>query len=304
MEILKKEQWDGCDVELRSRPTANYVRDYEKHFLEGSFPLQFPYGRGGINEERRVKASKSECLAHYLNLSIPSMMKGDFVLTVHSMWEKDRALNTALIKCKIPYGTFNVGTAIAQMTEEELNEALKWKNLERRVRSPNYNENAGFAFLDVIEASCKAMQHTNEAAKSARRRMFSLWYTFGPPSLFFTLSPCDETNFRMRVYIRPSEKVSFFCVKEECCCIFFHCKISLHCHVTFLQFSINYLLGCKTHQILNALENGNYEKRTAPTFPELRHLTSKPYPKLQSVTLSDGMKKPTGRQTREVFSVI
>ena len=28
----------------------------------------------------------------------------------------------------------------------------------------------------------------------------SLWNHFGPPSLFFTVSPCDEVSFRMKLY--------------------------------------------------------------------------------------------------------
>ena len=59
--------------------------------------------------------------------------------------------------------------------------------------------------LDGIDTSCKAMAHTNQASKSARRRMFSMWYSICSPGIFFTVSPCDETNFRLRLYIGRAE---------------------------------------------------------------------------------------------------
>ncbi len=34
--------------------------------------------------------------------------------------------------------------------------------------------------------------------------MFALWMSFGPPSLLFTLSPCDECCFRMHLYTTPT----------------------------------------------------------------------------------------------------
>ena len=216
MEYIKNQQKDGSSERVHSRPTTTHARDYEKQFLEGTFPLQFPYGRGGLNEERETRVTKEECLRHYLQLSLRALMKAEFILTIHSMWEKEKALTTALIKCKAPFGESNVGTAIGQMSEEELNTAWRWHNIERGRRNQSRpNNNVGFSFLDAIEASCRSMAHTNEAAKMARRRMFSLWYSFGPPSLFYTVSPCDETNFRIRVYINPNKDVSTLIVYKR-----------------------------------------------------------------------------------------
>ena len=46
-----------------------------------------------------------------------------------------------------------------------------------------------------ITASCKNLPHCDESAKEARAKLFSMWYSFGPPAVFFTISPGDECSF-------------------------------------------------------------------------------------------------------------
>ena len=189
---------DGTVQEnLTSRPRREYARDSDSRFLEECFPLQFPYGIGGIDEERTVDVSRKDCLRHYLKLANPFMMQSNFILTVHSMFEKDKALFKALLCCRSKREATNTGVQIGQLTEEELDEAV------RSIQNNNRTSPAGFAFLSSLRASCKAMGHTNEAAKVARQKLFSLWNVFGEPSIFFTVSPCDEVNFRIRLYTVP-----------------------------------------------------------------------------------------------------
>ncbi len=54
-----------------------------------------------------------------------------------------------------------------------------------------------------INTSCAPLGFTNEAAAEARGKMFALWTTFGPPSIFITFSPCDECSFRMQLFTLP-----------------------------------------------------------------------------------------------------
>ena len=200
LESLRLQTRNGAlEEELTSRPTREYARDNGTNFLEECFPLQFPYGRGGLNEERVVKVSCENCFKHYLKLSNSSMMTSEFILTIHSMFEKDRALLKALLCCRSKAHAINTGVQIGQMTEEELDNTL------RSVQSNERTNAAGFAFLSSLKASCKAMAHTNEAAKIARQKMFSIWNLFGEPSIFFTVSPCNEINFRMRLYVVPEK---------------------------------------------------------------------------------------------------
>ena len=51
-----------------------------------------------------------------------------------------------------------------------------------------------------IRAQSSALGHSNEAASFARQKLFSLWHYFGAPAVFFTVTPCDECSFRVRLY--------------------------------------------------------------------------------------------------------
>ena len=48
--------------------------------IQDVFPVVFPFGRGGINENRPNGVSPLECLKHYMRLSLPSMKRPDFFL--------------------------------------------------------------------------------------------------------------------------------------------------------------------------------------------------------------------------------
>ena len=51
-----------------------------------------------------------------------------------------------------------------------------------------------------IRGQSSALSHSNEAANFARQKLFSLWHYFGAPAVFFTITPCDECSFRVRLY--------------------------------------------------------------------------------------------------------
>ena len=64
------------------------------------------------------------------------------------------------------------------------------------------------SFLKTINTSCRALGHTSEAAKAARKGYFSYMDHFGLNSLFLTVTPDDQRNFRIRLYIDPGRNVS------------------------------------------------------------------------------------------------
>ena len=63
--------------------------------------------------------------------------------------------------------------------------------------------------MKSIFTSCKALGHTPEAAQFARRCCFSMQDYFGLNSVFITITPDDENNFRIKLLTRPGEEVSF-----------------------------------------------------------------------------------------------
>ena len=113
LQSLRLQNCNGSAEEtLTSRPSREYARDNNDFFLEESFPMQFPFGIGGLNEERIVDVTREECLRHYLRIANPFMMQANFILTVHSMYEKDKALLKALLCCRSKTEASSMGVQV------------------------------------------------------------------------------------------------------------------------------------------------------------------------------------------------
>jgi len=52
--------------------------------------------------------------------------------------------------------------------------------------------------IHTVTAACRSLPYCDEAAKEARAKLFFMWYSFGPPSVFFMISPGDECSFRVK----------------------------------------------------------------------------------------------------------
>jgi hypothetical protein len=63
-------------------------------------------------------------------------------------------------------------------------------------------------FLKGVKTLCRAIGHTKEAAKYARRCMFAMLDYFGFYSLLLSTSPDDKCSFRLRLYSKPQNWVS------------------------------------------------------------------------------------------------
>ena len=169
---------------LTSRPSAKVLHDYEDETLMRAFPLQFPYGYG-YHSDFNGKASENGYLKHLLSLSLPALHRSDFVLVVHNMFERSRALNGALwqvmgqgVKCDI--------------SEEELNAAISRKlNGLPSVNGP------GTDFLQSVQCVTKRMAHSNGAAQAAQAKFLSLTHHFGCPKVLFTVSFDDSLDIRI-----------------------------------------------------------------------------------------------------------
>eukprot|EP00978_Attheya_sp_CCMP212_P029129 scaffold102515_cov63-Attheya_sp.AAC.6 len=111
-----------------------------------------------------------------------------------------------MIRCQVKLSN---GESVAQQVGNLSIEALE-DEMQIRVhgaRHESHTNSSAKMLLDGIDTSCKAMTHTNQASKSARRQMFSMWYSICSPGIFLTVSPCDETNFRLRLYIGRAEYI-------------------------------------------------------------------------------------------------
>ena len=165
--------------------------------LEDMFPIQFPFGIGGIHDMRPTKVSKTEAIRHYARLSLPQFQRADFILVLYAMFQRAQTFQNSIITCTSTHDDSTLGDALSSITQEEL-EATTRQVLDGR--GSNTSNSTMNALFRSITAQCKSVGHSNEAATAARRKSFAMWQYFGTPSVFATASPCDENSMRVRLY--------------------------------------------------------------------------------------------------------
>ena len=195
---------DALDVTTEetvlSRPTKNRLKDYEGTALLLAFPLQFPYGYGlpqtsQKKKNQKVKNSNAAYLWHLQHMSIPHFQRGDFLLILHNMFERQKAVNVSYLRCINNFGEDSMGEHYASMTVEQLRAAIARRESCLPDKDPITSK-----FLTSIDAVCKSMGHSSDAAKGARLHVFAETVRLGPGSLFVTITPDDSNQFRIKIY--------------------------------------------------------------------------------------------------------
>jgi len=72
--------------------SKNYQPDNQVT-LPSIFPIHFPFGTRGIEEDRRTHVSIEECLKYYLNISLPMFQHPDINLVISHMYFRGKVSN-------------------------------------------------------------------------------------------------------------------------------------------------------------------------------------------------------------------
>ena len=166
-------------------------------------PVAFPFGTGDVSCKRSPKVNEVECLQHYLKLSLPQFQEGQTILIIHHIFQRRKSFMSGITKCNVSKNGNTISDQLAAMTIKELDEAItQMKNISKSnlTFQPIDMSTRVSQLLHCIKTSCIPIGYTNEASLNARNKMFALWITFGPPSLLFTFSPCDECSFKMQLF--------------------------------------------------------------------------------------------------------
>jgi hypothetical protein len=181
----------NTNVTMVARPSTERLKEYEGNNLLVCFPLQFPYGIGAKPDK---KVSYEDYYRYLMSLPHPAFHHPEFVLVIHNLYERSQATRTVFLKCKTKQGGSSIGEYLSQLTVDDLQAAA-----ERRRSGAASFATPGDKLLSAMTAVCRSMAHTNEAAQHARTRMFAMCSMFGLPSLFFTVTPEDACNLRIKV---------------------------------------------------------------------------------------------------------
>jgi len=202
-ELLKVASMNGYDVAFKSNLMKEAVPDYKDNNLVNVCLLQFPYGRGGMQEVRlnsngsfTTNTDIEDFVQHVSNISQPHFHHELFCLILYNLSMKQGMLRTARWKVR------NKCDAIAlaqELTMEHVSAAISTRVLSEG-RKRKYG-NGGEKLLDAVDAMAKAVPHTNEAAKQARSTGECIQHHFGTPSVFLTVTPDDESSYIIQVLL-------------------------------------------------------------------------------------------------------
>ena len=111
------------------------------------------------------------------------------------MWQRLESFTKYIISCKLNSKSSALADESSLLTLAEVERAA------RHLLTGEKTDNETLRKLfSNIRCQSSALGHSNEAANFARHKLFSLCHSFGAPAVFFTITPCDECSFRVRLY--------------------------------------------------------------------------------------------------------
>ena len=209
-EMISAMKDNGYEIDYECNFASESVADFKDNNFVTCCPLQFPYGRGGLNEPRIRKKDNSlsrnvdvqSYIKHLSRLSQRTMHQESFVLILYNMTIRQLMLRSATWKVRNSLTAKQVSTGL---TKENLKSALKSRK-ERQTRRTNMPANK---FIDAIDAVAKSIPHTNGATKRARIDGEAYAHKFGFPNVFLTIAPDDENSFLVSIYtLTPGHSLS------------------------------------------------------------------------------------------------
>ena len=174
---------------------GNYANMKELR-IEDVLPFAFPFGLGGLKGPRRTRISQEALFQRYFRLAMPQFMRGDVIAVLAHMYGRLLSFKSGVMTCRSIINGKSIGETLADFTKEDF--------ANEDSSNPAMN-----VLLKSINTSCRALAHTPEAAKQARKRYFSFMDHFGLNSVFASLTPDDLCSFRVRLYAYPGVFVSF-----------------------------------------------------------------------------------------------
>jgi hypothetical protein len=172
---------------ILTRSSSTVLKDYTDANLLKAFPLQFPYGIGNLDCEGEQRTGQLY-LQYLLTLSSPYFHIAEFVVVVHNMYERKRMVDSLYMSV-----SDEQKQSIGELEEDDLHDAIQ------RYLGRKSGTDPADMFLRKLTAITGPMAHTEQAAKKARKNMFSMITKFGLPSVLFTITPEDGMNFRVKI---------------------------------------------------------------------------------------------------------
>jgi hypothetical protein len=160
--LVQEANSHGYNFELQADLLREAVSDYKDNNLVNACLIQFPYGYGGLHEERVLHDDSNGFMdietyvSHVSRISRPHFNEELFVLILYNMKVKMKMVKGASWRVRQETTAALLAT---ELCEEDIDLAVKNRN---NGRSSN---GTGDQFLRAIDAIGRGVAHTNEAAK-------------------------------------------------------------------------------------------------------------------------------------------
>jgi hypothetical protein len=183
---VKTASEQGLKIECRMEVISRAAYDFQDDNLVNGCLLQFPYGRGGLNEERKSSPNKTSDYvdiikySQYLSLvSLPQFQNELFCLQLYNMQMKYWMLESATWQLR--------NKAHSSILSSPISPTVVYDAIDHNRRGTargNTTTNGGQILLGAVDAVCKRIPHTNEATTRARRGIETMQHHFGSPTFF------------------------------------------------------------------------------------------------------------------------
>jgi hypothetical protein len=199
-DFIKKTKLSNITFHLHADFIRKIVPDYKEDNFVNTSLLQFPYGRGGLNEEyigcdddtgTNTKMDINEYVKTLSRNSQQHFHYELFVLILYNVYLKQHMLRRSTVQLR----TEQMVTAIASnLTMQSVRDAVS----SRQRGGPH----PGAAYLGACDAVAGTVPHSNKCAKSARRDAEAVSHHFGMPSYMLTVTPDDNYCILVQIYAR------------------------------------------------------------------------------------------------------
>ena len=139
-----------------------------------------------------MKVSNELCIQLYMKLSLRQFMEGPTVLVLNHIYNRKMSYKSGVMICRSTVDGMPLGEKLSTLSMNDLEQIND--------NIPDHLNKNRKGLLKAISTSCRAMGHTNEAAKYARQNCFAMLDHHGLNSLFLSTTPDDECSFRVRLY--------------------------------------------------------------------------------------------------------
>ena len=197
-EYVEEMRQKGFDVQFQANLNMEYAKDGDSNILLDACLLQFPYGIGGLELRRLLHDSsmttESEVNEFLIQLSLWAQncfQKPLFLLVLYSLLSKQRLFKSACLQLRGRRDSENLARSL------EVSDVVRDIS-GRRVRERFLGTSSSRKLLDSVDATARALPHTNEAASKARISSEAMQHHFGMASVFLTVTFDDENGLVMQ----------------------------------------------------------------------------------------------------------